>query len=145
MQDEEDDHDDLLAAAAAAVDAQQKEASKAGKKKFGLLGRGSGGGAARALSARPSEEEGHLVSSHTAKVRCALPLTMLYCKPYSSRKTIMRIFSSYVLGGEFQWRFVLPQSGLGRWVRRGSENSQSSSPRSLISPRNKGKCSCSTV
>lgn len=63
----EDDHDDLLAAAVAAVEAQQKEAVKAGRKKFGLLGRSA---ATHKAAPRSSEDEqGHVVSSHTAKVQ----------------------------------------------------------------------------
>ncbi|KAK9908560.1 hypothetical protein WJX75_009693 [Coccomyxa subellipsoidea] len=93
----EDDHDDLLAAAAAAVDAQQRESVKAGKKKFGLLGRGSGA-ANKAPAPRSSEDEqGHLVMSHTAK------------------------------------------SGLGRWVRRASENSPGLSPRNSAAAKDKDR------
>ncbi|BDA45161.1 hypothetical protein COCOBI_06-6410 [Coccomyxa sp. Obi] len=83
----EDDHDDLLAAAAAAVEAQQKEAVKAGRKKFGLLGRSAAAALQKAVPRHSEDEHGHVVSSHTAK------------------------------------------SGLGRWVRRGSENSPGISPR----------------
>lgn len=50
------------------MDAQQRESVKAGKKKFGLLGRGSGA-ANKAPAPRTSEDEqGRLVTSHTAKV-----------------------------------------------------------------------------
>ena len=64
------------------MDAQQRESVKAGKKKFGLLGRGSGA-ANKAPAPRSSEDEqGHLVMSHTAKV--CMPLSEDFWEKYTS-------------------------------------------------------------
>lgn len=90
----EDDHDDLLAAAAAAVEAQQKEAVKAGRKKFGLLGRSA---AVHKAAPRNSEDEqGHVVSSHTAKVcSCRHPTPVSRMDPISGRGVVGIVHSGF--------------------------------------------------